>query len=119
MIFGTVVDKVGGARCPKVAELVLIIPETDPMELHVHWFGLKMNYGLVGYSKICGVVALDGSFGLWPANFDESLEEGHHFFGTYEEAYKFRFSSQGHDKLDGFWNCEDWSIDVGNGDVLR
>ena len=85
-MLGTVVIQVLDSWCPVEAEVFLGVAASDPPEAHIHGLEHFVHHGLVGDASGGGVVALNGRGGLRPAHFDESVSQGYHGFGAYEEA---------------------------------
>ena len=66
--------------------MVLGVAAAEPPEAHVHEFENLVHHGFVGDANGGGVVALNGQVGLRPSHFHESVSNGYHGFGAYEEA---------------------------------
>ena len=86
MMLGTVVGQVLVSWYPVVAEVFLGVAASEPPEAHVHRLEHFFHHGLVGDASGSGVVALNRRGGLRRAHFDESVPEGCHGLGAYEEA---------------------------------
>ena len=86
MMLGTVVSQVLVPWCPVVAEVFLGVAASEPPEVHVHGIEHFVHHGFVGDACGSRVVALNVRGGLRPAHFDESVPEGYHGLGAYEEA---------------------------------
>ena len=86
---GAVVGEVEFAGGPEKSELALGFSAAEPVEFHVHGFCFARDAGFFGHADCCGVVALDGSWGMGPSHFGEGLTERDHFFGYKEETSKF------------------------------
>ena len=55
MVFHPIVTAVGNAGAPKISELFLCVPVTQPPKSHVHGFGSAMQ-DIVGYNTKCSAV---------------------------------------------------------------
>ena len=85
-MLGTVISQVLVAWCPVVAEVFLIVAASEPPETHVHGFEHLVQHGIVGHAFGSGVVTLNGRRELRPDHLDESVPQGYHGLGAYEEA---------------------------------
>ena len=85
-MLGTIVSQVLVSWCPVVAEVFLGVAASEPPEAHVHGIEHFVHNGIVGDAWGGGVFALNGRGGPRPAHFDESVSEGYHGLGVYEEA---------------------------------
>ena len=85
-MLGAVVRQVLVSWCPVVAEVFLGVAASEPPEAHVHGLARFVHHGFVGDACVSGFVALNGGGGVRPAYLDESVPEGYHGLGTYEEA---------------------------------
>ncbi len=79
-----VVSLVGGARAPVDAELALLDSVLEPVEAHVNGLGTTL-FDCAVHNAFCAfVVGLDGSDGLWMAEFNEGLADGATCLGIVE-----------------------------------
>ena len=106
MIFGAIIGNIVGTRSPKEPELALSFASAEPVVLHVHGFGLTLDYGVIRNTKYSGVITLDGIFGMGPTHIDKVLTKLDHGFGADEESRNFGFGSRGHEKLDYFGDSD-------------
>ena len=79
VMFWNVVSKVCRARLLARPEFFLISVAPEPMESHIHCFGLFLLYCFCDYSKCCGVVNLNWCWWLWMAHFFEQMLLGDDF----------------------------------------
>ena len=86
VMLGTVFSQVLVSWCSVVAEVFLGVAASEPPEAHVHGLEHFFHHSLVGDASGGAVVALNGRGGMRPAHFDESVSEGYHGLGAYEEA---------------------------------
>ena len=70
-ILCAVISKIGVARGPEEAELVLRFAAADPPESHVHGFDVLGAGGVIDDSGDSGVAGLGRRLGLRPTNFDQ------------------------------------------------
>jgi hypothetical protein len=63
MMLGKIVGLIGFSRLPVDNELDLFDQVADPVETHVHGFGLALLYRVVGMALITFAVCLEGSGG--------------------------------------------------------
>ena len=63
VVFCAIIGHIVGTRIPKEPELALSFAEADPVVLHVHGFGLLLDYGVIFNTNCSGVITLYGSFG--------------------------------------------------------
>ena len=96
-MLGVVVAKIVATRAPVDKELSLMDAVLDPVEEHVHGFGLALTDGAVGDTGGAGVVGLNGCWRLRMAHFGEGGAESDAVTGIVEEAGKLRFGGRGHD----------------------
>ena len=59
--------------------------------MHIHHFASVRDNGIVNNTRSCGVVSLDGAFGLGPSHIDEGLAVGNHLMGRYKESSQLGF----------------------------
>jgi hypothetical protein len=69
MMLGEVVSLIGFAWFPVDDELALVNLVPDPVETHVHGFGLALFDRVVGYAFSELVVGLNGCGRLWMTQF--------------------------------------------------
>ena len=89
MVFGVVVSPVFGACIPVVAKLILRCMASQPPELHIYHLASFRDNGIVNNPRCCGVVCLDGGFGLRPSHVDESLAMWEYLTSCDKESGKF------------------------------
>jgi hypothetical protein len=68
VVFGVVISPVFGARIPVVTKLILRSTAAEPPEAHIHHLAPTRNNSVVNNPRRCGVVCLDGTFGLGPTH---------------------------------------------------
>jgi hypothetical protein len=123
MMFGPIVGSVVGSWMPVVAGLVLGVTALQPVELHVHCFGVSW-LNVVGDDAMgCAVVSLDGCGRLLVAHLFKEVSHGDCFTGVNVKGTKFGFGCTGHDGLEYFGNVEHgpivgWVINVGRAEKV-
>ena len=93
------------------SELGLGCAAADPVEAHIHLFGLLGGDGIIGDSNGSVVVGLYVRFGLWPTHLHEGLAKRNHFLGSDEQISEFSFSCGGHDKFYDLSNGENGVVE--------
>ena len=71
MVIGYVVANIGASRIPIVTELSLGFAESNPIETHIHGFGLFGDNGIVGDSHCYVIVSVDIRMGSIPTHLYE------------------------------------------------
>jgi hypothetical protein len=123
MMFGPIVGSVFGSWMPVVAELALGVMAPQPVELHVHCFGVSW-LDVVGDNAMgCAVVSLDRCGRLIVAHLFKEVLHGDCFKGINVKGTKFGFGCTGHDGLEYFGNVEHgtivgWVINVGQAEKV-
>jgi hypothetical protein len=113
-----VVSPVFGSSIPVVSKLVLRSSAVEPPKLHVHHLAPVWDNSIVNNPCCCGVVCLNGAFGLGPSHIDEGLAVGNHLLGSDKEGCKFRFCNRCHNKFDDLGNGEHSTIELWVGVIL-
>ncbi len=90
----------------------------EPPEAHIHHFASAWNDSIIGNSRSCGIVCLDGAFRLGPPHVDEGMAVGYHFACCDEKRSKLRFGFRCHYKLDDLGNGENPTIESWEGIIL-
>ncbi len=86
VVFCVVASPVFGSSIPVVSKLVLRSLAVEPPKAHVHHLAPVRDNSIVNN---CGVVCLNGAFGLGPSHVDEGLAVGNHLLGSDKEGCKF------------------------------
>ena len=92
MMFGEVVGLVGRAGSPVDMELLLVNSILDPVESHVHCFGLLLSNLFVGESDSGSVIDLYWCRGLCVSHFFERVAKGDRQLCVVEQCPRFCFS---------------------------
>ena len=119
MMLGVVVGPVFGASIPIVTKLVLRCSTAKPPKAHIHHLTPARDNGVVDNPSSCGVVGLDGAFGLGPTHVDKGLPVGNHLSCCDEKGSQLRFCSRSHDKFDDLGNGENGAVEPWEGYILR
>ena len=69
---------------PKTSVFDLELRGSGASGIACSWFFLASNDGVVRYTHGSEVIALYGSFGLWPTHFNEGISKWNHGLGTDE-----------------------------------
>ena len=75
MCFTLVIAEVVDALLPMAVELVLAVAVSEPVEAHVHSFGLALFENTGKYAHCTFVVELQWGWSLWVAHFDGCLAD--------------------------------------------
>ena len=78
MMLGVIGGPVFGASIPIITKLVLRCSTAEPPKAHIHHLTPARDNGVVDNPSSCGVVGLDGAFGLGPTHVDKGLPVGNH-----------------------------------------
>ena len=65
MVLAKVVAQVSTPWFPTHIELALLDAVLEPVEAHVHGFGMALLDGVIGYTVSTGIVGLEGSASGW------------------------------------------------------
>jgi len=94
-MFGEIVSPAGIARPPENMELALAFAIAEPVEMHVHHFGVFLFDHVIDDPTGSVVVSLQGSGGLGMAQFFQGSVDGADGLGIEEQGTQFSFSSTG------------------------
>ena len=93
VVFGWVVSEIVEPWLPVNIEHTLADSVTQPVESHVHGFGLLLLDGVVGNAHCGGIVCLDGGGSLGLVHFLEGGADGDCFLAIEEDGCNFSFGS--------------------------
>ena len=110
-MFGVVISKVLDARFPMYVELVLSNTVTDPVKTHINCFRPALFDGIVDDTGGAGIVDLNRSCGLGPAEFEEGGANGTSILGIVEAGANFSFGCRSHDVTEDVADNVDGSIE--------
>jgi hypothetical protein len=82
VVLCVVVSPVFGSSIPVVSKLVLRGLTMEPPKAHIHHLAPAWNNSIVNNPCRCGVVCLNGAFGLGPSHVNEGLVVGNHLSGS-------------------------------------
>ena len=109
-MFSVIICQICGSSVPIEIELVLCCMAAEPVEVHPDHLDAVLDDGVLKEPRYCGVVCLDGRFGLFPSNFFECIAEWDHLTCCEIQGHEFCFGGGGHDELDGLGDCKNGSI---------
>ncbi len=82
VVFCVVVSPGFGSSIPVVSKLVLRGLAMNPPKANIHHFAPAWDNIIVNNPCCCGVVCLNGAFGLGPSHVNEGLAVGNHLSGS-------------------------------------
>ena len=89
MVLSYLITIVGGSRPPVTKKLLLQFSSAEPVEKHVHGFGLPRGDSIVDNSEGCGVVRLHWRRWLWMSHGNEGVSGGYRFAAIDIEGSNF------------------------------